>query len=182
MKADRRRLLLGFFTLVPAGCASPPSPTANRSCARDANGPGLSYCLVGAVSIEFPDARSLLPGEALLRALDDNSAAVLLRDDQGFFALSATCPHACCTVSLCSPPACGATATTPNDCAPPRKAAFSADGTAFLCPCHGSEFAFDGSVLKGPARAGLPTVRVVLGDRAATVDLSEPVAAATRVS
>ncbi|MFT6851234.1 MAG: cytochrome b6-f complex iron-sulfur subunit [Sphingobacteriales bacterium] len=28
-------------------------------------------------------------------------------------------------------------------------------GKAFVCPCHGSEFAFDGTVLKGPARESL---------------------------
>lgn len=47
-----------------------------------------------------------------------------------FVGLSAICPHQGCEVG-------------------------SVDGATIICPCHGSTFALDGSVLSGPARHGL---------------------------
>ncbi len=63
-------------------------------------------------------------------------ALYLVRDDQGVFAQSAVCTHLGCL-------------TRPNA---------SEDG--FFCPCHGSEFALDGSVLKGPAPRPLDRVHL----------------------
>ncbi len=47
-----------------------------------------------------------------------------------FAAFSTTCPHQQCAVS-------------------------SVQGTDIICPCHGSTFTLDGSVIKGPAQTGL---------------------------
>jgi Rieske Fe-S protein len=47
-----------------------------------------------------------------------------------FRALSAECPHAGCGVSVVTPP-------------------------RLICPCHGSEFDFDGNRLAGPTPTGL---------------------------
>jgi len=177
----RRRLLLGFCAIAPEACApGAGSPPGDRSCATPSSGAGLPYCLVGALSITFPNARELMPGEVLLRGVDDNSAAILARDAQGYFALSATCPHACCTVSLCGGEACGRTTPTPNDCAVALKGMLPVSGPAFLCPCHGSEFGPDGAVLKGPALSPLPSVRVLLGATDASVDLADAVDASVR--
>jgi Rieske Fe-S protein len=63
---------------------------------------------------------------------------VLLRSGDGVFtALSATCTHLGCRV---------------------RPSA-----RALVCPCHGSAFARDGRVLRGPAQAPLPVYPVVIG-------------------
>ena len=47
-----------------------------------------------------------------------------------YTAFSTTCPHQGCAVS-------------------------SVEGTSIVCPCHGSTFGLDGSVLQGPAEAPL---------------------------
>jgi len=61
----------------------------------------------------------------------DVGLVALARDGEGWFALSLVCPHLGC-----------------------RPAWHPASGR-FLCPCHGSSFALDGSRLTGPAPRGL---------------------------
>jgi len=58
----------------------------------------------------------------------------LNRDSGGFFALNLSCPHLGC-----------------------RPAWDAAEGR-FLCPCHGSAFAYDGTLLKGPANKNLAAI------------------------
>jgi cytochrome b6-f complex iron-sulfur subunit len=55
---------------------------------------------------------------------------VIFRDARGLFAISATCTHLGCTVSV------------------------TAQG--FACPCHGSKFDANGHVVAGPAPRALP--------------------------
>jgi cytochrome b6-f complex iron-sulfur subunit len=58
-----------------------------------------------------------------------------------------------------------------------------ASDTGFDCPCHGSKFAKDGSVLKGPAPKGLPWIEVKhLGGDNFLVDEGKTVATGTTVS
>ncbi|NJO40672.1 MAG: ubiquinol-cytochrome c reductase iron-sulfur subunit [Cyanobacteria bacterium CRU_2_1] len=54
-------------------------------------------------------------------------------DPQAIVAVNPTCTHAGCTVE------------------------WQADQQAFACPCHGSRFAADGTVLQGPASRPLST-------------------------
>lgn len=68
----------------------------------------------------------------------------VLRDPEGFRALSAVCTHLRCTVGPFVPP----TAQWKE--------------THSLCPCHGSVFAKDGRVLQGPAPRPLDFYRVSL--------------------
>jgi Rieske Fe-S protein len=56
---------------------------------------------------------------------------VVRRSRTDFLVLSAECPHAGCGVSVVQPP-------------------------QLLCPCHGSEFDFNGRRLAGPASSDLP--------------------------
>ena len=60
--------------------------------------------------------------------------AVVIHDQAGFSALSLACPHLGCTVEQ------------------------TADG--FACPCHGSTFTADGTVLTGPAETSLPPLQI----------------------
>ena len=174
----RRRLLLALSGL--AGSCSGTKPASDSSCAEAASGAGLPYCLVKSVRLTFPGGATLAVGDVELRGLDDTTAAILMRDDAGFFALSATCPHQCCTVTLCDNASCTQTQPTPNDCAPAHRGSLALGIAAFFCPCHGSQFAGDGSVLAGPAISRLPCVKVELTGNDAVVDLSEQVAPETR--
>jgi cytochrome b6-f complex iron-sulfur subunit len=60
--------------------------------------------------------------------------ALLIHAENGFRALSLTCPHLGCTVEA-----------LPGE---------------FTCPCHGSRYDQDGQLLAGPATRGLKPLRV----------------------
>ena len=81
----------------------------------------------------------------------------LLRDAGGFFALNLVCPHLGCRPEW----------------------ALQAD--RFLCPCHGSAFAYDGALLKGPAAKGLTHIALERDSRGWYVAYpSRPVSASVR--
>jgi cytochrome b6-f complex iron-sulfur subunit len=71
-------------------------------------------------------------------------AVAVYRDAAGVHAISLICTHLGCIVR---PTAAG-----------------------FECPCHGSHFAADGSVTRGPAPAALPWFKVSVSDSFVTVD------------
>jgi nitrite reductase/ring-hydroxylating ferredoxin subunit len=82
----------------------------------------------------------------------------LLRDAGGFFALDLTCPHLGC------------------------RPAWNLAEERFLCPCHGSAFAYDGALLKGPAGKGLGAISLERDSRGWLVaDPGRPVPSATRL-
>jgi glycine/D-amino acid oxidase-like deaminating enzyme/nitrite reductase/ring-hydroxylating ferredoxin subunit len=77
-----------------------------------------------------PDVRSLdrlAPGEGGIVKVDGDRVAAFRDDDGVVHALSAICTHLYCQV------------------------AFNAAERSWDCPCHGSRFATDGSVIQGPA-------------------------------
>jgi Rieske Fe-S protein len=80
-----------------------------------------------------------------------------VRDAEGVYAVSRVCTHLGCIVK--------------------------ADARGFSCPCHGSEFAPDGTVLKGPAPKALPWLALsrVAGETY-LVDEGRTVAAGTKVT
>ncbi|GAA0664188.1 FAD-dependent oxidoreductase [Streptomyces thermocarboxydovorans] len=74
-----------------------------------------------------PPVEALPPGEGAVVRAEDGRLAVYRDDDGALHAVSARCTHMGCLV------------------------AFNAAERAWECPCHGSRFGTDGTVLQGPA-------------------------------
>jgi cytochrome b6-f complex iron-sulfur subunit len=87
------------------------------------------------------------------------SNVVVARDARGVYAMSAVCTHAGCLLDDSG----------------------SSIASGLTCPCHGSVFDGNGSVMQGPARAALQHYAVAIGaDGSLTVDGSQPVSASAR--
>jgi len=86
--------------------------------------------------------------------LDPATGIFVVRETQGFFALSAVCTHLGCLT------------------------AWKPDLGIIACPCHGSKFKPDGTKIAGPAPRSLPWLRMWLSDDGdLMVDRSSPIAA-----
>ena len=83
-------------------------------------------------------------------------SVALFRDGEGVHAISTVCTHLGCIVK-------------PN-----------AEG--FECPCHGSRFAGDGTVTKGPAPRALPWLEVSVSGANVYVDESKAVPPGTKAA
>jgi cytochrome b6-f complex iron-sulfur subunit len=96
----------------------------------------------------------LAPGDPVLPT---GRSVAVFKDASGVWAVSTVCTHLGCVVKR--------------------------DGAAFSCPCHGSRFALDGTVEKGPAPAPLRWLAVaVQADGSLLVDESETVPEGTKVT
>lgn len=95
---------------------------------------------------------TLQPGQAF--SPPGRSVAVF-RDSEGTWAVSTVCTHLGCIVNV------------------------NSDG--FECPCHGSRFAADGSVTKGPAPQSLAWLKVSAEGDKVMIDQSGTVPAGTKV-
>ncbi|MFF2243474.1 FAD-dependent oxidoreductase [Arthrobacter sp. NPDC058130] len=80
-----------------------------------------------------PGHAALAPGEGAVIKVNRESTAVYKDPDGQVRAVSAICTHLGCTV------------------------AFNSADTTWDCPCHGSRFGTDGSVIQGPAAKDLPS-------------------------
>jgi len=83
-------------------------------------------------------------------------SVALFRDTEGVYAISIICTHLGCIVKP------------------------TAQG--FECPCHGSAFASDGSVTRGPAPSALAWLSVSAGGRTVIVDEGTTVPVGTKVN
>jgi cytochrome b6-f complex iron-sulfur subunit len=72
--------------------------------------------------------------------LDPRSGIFIARAQEGFYALSAVCTHLGCLST------------------------WKADTGVIACPCHGSTFRRDGTVIAGPAPDPLPWLKMWLSD------------------
>ena len=95
---------------------------------------------------------TLQPGQAF--SPPGRSVAVF-RDSEGTWAVSTVCTHLGCIVKV------------------------NPDG--FECPCHGSRFAADGSVAKGPAPRALAWLKVSAAGDKVMIDQGGTVPAGTKV-
>jgi cytochrome b6-f complex iron-sulfur subunit len=95
---------------------------------------------------------TLAPGEPFV---PPGRAVAVFRDADGVFAVSTVCTHLGCIVKK--------------------------EAGGFGCPCHGSKFAFDGAVTKGPAPKALPWLAVTkAADGGYVVDEANAVAPGTK--
>ena len=95
---------------------------------------------------------ALPPGEAFV---PPGRTTALFRDAEGVYAISIICTHLGCIVKP------------------------TANG--FECPCHGSAFAADGSVVRGPAPRALSWLKVSANGNTVVVDEGANVPAGTKV-
>ena len=129
------------------------------ACAPDSTG-------VAATVVDIPDDAVVISNTAVLvrveriPALRSADGAVVLlaariiiiRTGQtSFRALSAECPHSGCGVSV-------------------------VDRPRLICPCHGSEFDFEGNRLRGPAPTGLRVLQSEFDAAAGTLRVARSIA------
>ena len=93
---------------------------------------------------------SLAPGQAFV---PPGRSIALFRDEEGVYAISTVCTHLGCLVK--------------------------STAAGFECPCHGSRFALDGTVTKGPAPLPLPWRKVTAAGDSVVVDEEATVAPGT---
>jgi cytochrome b6-f complex iron-sulfur subunit len=89
--------------------------------------------------------------QGMLLVLPEQKVFVV-HDAAGFFALSATCTHLGCMTR------------------------YEKENRRIFCPCHGSQFAEDGTVTGGPAPRALPRLDLVLEGGRLVVDIAKPAA------
>jgi glycine/D-amino acid oxidase-like deaminating enzyme/nitrite reductase/ring-hydroxylating ferredoxin subunit len=87
-------------------------------------------------SSDIKDTVDINPGEGGVIALGLKKIAVCRDYDNTLKAFSAVCPHLGCIVK------------------------WNTDEKTFDCPCHGSRFAADGTVMNGPARSNLSQLHI----------------------
>ena len=94
---------------------------------------------------------SLAEGQAFV---PPGRSVALFKDAEGVYAISTICTHLGCIVK--------------------------ASGQGFDCPCHGSKFAADGTVMRGPAPRALDWLKVSGSGKSLVVDEDTVVKAGTK--
>lgn len=107
--------------------------------------PGTAGSTLTVTVAAFP-ALANVGGIAAVGSLGSKPVAVVRTGASSFTALSRLCTHAGCDVDI--------------------------RGSAFSCPCHGSEFDSAGQATRGPAQAALQRFNVAVGAGGATLTIS----------
>ena len=132
-----------FATLFSAcGGSSPTSPSGMASMLGVLSGRFAGSTVQVNVS---GSALAAVGGAALVQSI----AGVFLlsrTSTSGFTAIDAVCTHEGCTIT-------------------------GADGTTYVCPCHGSRYNRNGQVLAGPAKASLRQFATTFTDDVVTIAL-----------
>ena len=100
-----------------------------------------------------PLPASLASGEPFV---PPGRSVAIFKDNEGVYAISTVCTHLGCIVKP--------------------------SATGFDCPCHGSRFAPDGSVIKGPAPTALTWHKVTVSGDTCVVDEEAAVPPGTKVT
>lgn len=86
------------------------------------------------------------PADVLKVRIDEGGALLFVRrDGDGFVVLSGRCTHSGCELT--------------------------SDPDGYDCPCHGSRFAREGSVIAGPAGSPLPRARTSRSERGLVIEV-----------
>jgi Rieske Fe-S protein len=120
----------GVLAACGAGAGRSPSGTGASSSATS----DASSSSAGGASDALAAVADVPVGGAVSSTLDGKPILLTKQQAGTVVGLSAICTHQGCTVA--------------------------SDGGRLLCPCHGSVFALDGSVVSGPAPSPLPSVAV----------------------
>ena len=96
---------------------------------------------------QFPKLQSA-GGAVVVEASSGGTYLVIRTSASRASALTAVCTHAHCLVG------------------------YQSDGEKIVCPCHGSEYSTDGSVLRGPAIASLATFAATLDATGITIKVA----------
>ena len=106
---------------------------------------GTNVCL----DLNDPANKALtMPGGAMLVDTSRDTVMVIRMSSTDVIALSAICTHAGCSLN------------------------FESSSQLLTCPCHGSVFAEDGQVVKGPARIALTTYAASLDTSTNTITIT----------
>jgi len=155
---NRRELMIRLGTGAGVAALAGQAVASLRSLV-----PNVSYDAPTTVKLglpaEFPDGLKFLPDLRLF----------VFREGNTFHAISAVCTHLGCTVRAEALPQ---TVEKQVEGRPLRLT------HRFLCPCHGSQYAGDGSNVSGPAPRPLAWYQLStsLDDGQLVVDLAAPVA------
>jgi cytochrome b6-f complex iron-sulfur subunit len=135
-------LAASALPVIGAGC----SPAGGQLDNASGQTCGGNVC----VDLASPDNEVLtqVNGAALLEAPNGDTLVVIRTDATSAVALSAVCTHQGCVVD------------------------FDAARRILSCPCHGSQFSEDGSVLRGPARRALSVYEATVAEDEMTMTIS----------
>jgi cytochrome b6-f complex iron-sulfur subunit len=163
-KTNRRELLIRLGAGAGVAALTGQALASLRSLVPNVSYDAPTTVKLG-IPLEFPDGLKFLPDQRLF----------VFREGNTFHAISAVCTHLGCTVRAE---------------ALPRPEEKTVAGKPlrlthrFLCPCHGSHYAGDGSNVSGPAPRPLTWYHLSVSpdDGQLVVDLAAPVDSAFRLT
>ena len=154
------------------GTASASSTGTGTMCGSggaSSNGYNNDYCQSdkGVFNVGKPAS---YPTPGLYKTSNVNSNVLIGRDANGLYAMSSLCTHSCCDLNSFQQGF-------------PYGSLMTYNGQKVIqCNCHGSMFAYDGTVVAGPAFQALQHYHLDLGcDGVLYADTSKPVASTQRL-